>query len=731
MASDVRVTLSGSETISGAAHTASEAIGGLKENAMALLGLNAVIDIFDQLSEAFQKVKEFVDECTKAYAEDQKAELSLSAAVEMSPLMTGSAKEQLVAYAEQVARLTGLTVAQVESMESELVVSGRNMDQTKELIAAASGLSVAMGVDVKTAMEQLNETYSGQVGRLTRLFPEIKNYTKAQLEAGAAVDYVAGRVRDQSDALSGSADVSLKNYKNAWEDLKATIGGILNESIQPFRDAITQIVQYLVNHKDVVQGILNGIALSFSAILLTINPILGGIALVVTGLNMLQQSVGGWKILWFDTEKIALLVFKAILDSFSSMVNSVTDGLNLILSGYNKVASLVHAHPIQLLAETDFSKALGVTDLIDSLDRKIAAARQANAEPSVEPKLGSVQEPAGASGGRHGKYIEGGIGGPSIESRDEAYAAKLAEKEAAEKQKAQDEARKLTNDLRDSIMKAIDQMRLTDAKRAKETHDDNVMGKNGAGKAFSTRWSDDMGRTEAGAIAGTTGNAMGASGGLGSLLQVVSQVVGGFAPFLLSLRSVTAILNPFQTIFQGIVDVLGPLVNTILQPIVGILTIIGNTLGKMLAPLISTILVPITTLLTSAFIWLYNFAIMPFGNAVIFVFNALYDGVAFIWNAIANAINSVLGWLGVHVGTMATRSLDSGMLTAIDASSLSAAGASTTGSGGGAGATYQQSQPLNMYFNVQTDVMVGNGGFDDFIRMVSLRMNQLGIVKAV
>lgn len=66
------------------------------------------------------------------------------------------------------------------------------------------------------------------------------------------------------------------------------------------------------------------------------------------------------------------------------------------------------------------------------------------------------------------------------------------------------------------------------------------------------------------------------------LLDAISPLIGMFK----QLGSLRAILDPLMTIFQGIMDVLGPAIDAALKPLVDLLLIIGNTIGQLLLPVV-------------------------------------------------------------------------------------------------------------------------------------------------
>jgi hypothetical protein len=210
--------------------------------------------------------------------------------------------------------------------------------------------------------------------------------------------------------------------------------------------------------------------------------------------------------------------------------------------------------------------------------------------------------------------------------------------------------------------------------------------------------------------------------GFTSLTSVVKGMIDPFFSVIASLESVQAILNPVTTIFQAMMDVLGPLINTILAPIVGILRIIGTFLGTVLSPIL-TLFSPIITALATGFVWFYNNVMLPVGNAIIMVGNWMY-------NTVAKTVNTLLGWLGVHLATV---SLSSGTLSELSLADLTSAGATSySGTSGTSGSTasYTKQRDIYVYVTLNTAALVGSDGITEFALMIGRELKASGVLGA-
>lgn len=199
-----------------------------------------------------------------------------------------------------------------------------------------------------------------------------------------------------------------------------------------------------------------------------------------------------------------------------------------------------------------------------------------------------------------------------------------------------------------------------------------------------------------------------------SAANMLGQMVG-------SIGSLNSLLNPLQTILQGFMAIISPLVSTILQPIIGILYVVGNVLGQMLAPFLSA-LAPVIKVIGEGFVWLYNNAIIPFAN-----------GIIWIGNSLQNAIVDFLTWLGL--ATAADKvALTSGMLEAIDYASLVASGASSSSyinsTAASSSASYSEGTIVNQYIYIYGGTYVGDEGFTAFVQRIFEEAKSLNILGA-
>jgi hypothetical protein len=182
-----------------------------------------------------------------------------------------------------------------------------------------------------------------------------------------------------------------------------------------------------------------------------------------------------------------------------------------------------------------------------------------------------------------------------------------------------------------------------------------------------------------------SGSAVGAAAGavaspITALMQPLMSAFGALGGMFASLGSLSKVLNPLQTIFEGMMEVLGPLIEEALKPLIDILMLVGEILGKLLAPAVKAI----------------GWIIQKTVNFILWIFNGVID-----------ILNAVLPkkWEIDHVKL------------GKDSSSSSSSSAS------GAGASYAGAQNVTFNFFNQGNV-VGSGGLTELALIIDSILKQ-------
>jgi sugar-specific transcriptional regulator TrmB len=137
-------------------------------------------------------------------------------------------------------------------------------------------------------------------------------------------------------------------------------------------------------------------------------------------------------------------------------------------------------------------------------------------------------------------------------------------------------------------------------------------------------------RRRAGGVAGRGGPGR-AGVGEGTLGQ-------SLLDFARKIENVNALMDWQQTILSSLLETIAPVVNEVLEPLVGALKQVGKLMGLVLLPLIEG-LAPIINELSKAFIWLYNNILINFAKAFVAVGNIIANIGIVIYDIFAVVVN--------------------------------------------------------------------------------------------
>ena len=163
-----------------------------------------------------------------AYEEQEKANRRLMFAVKGNQ----SAYTELTKQAEELRKKTAVDDAAIMQIQQLGAQAGYSTDKIKKITAAAVNLAAVTGQDLQGAYMQLNGTFSGTAGRLTRLDSDFGKLTKTQLESGAAIDLVLKKYGDAASAAALASEKLISNWGEIKESAGGAIGGVINPLLE-------------------------------------------------------------------------------------------------------------------------------------------------------------------------------------------------------------------------------------------------------------------------------------------------------------------------------------------------------------------------------------------------------------------------------------------------------------------------------------------------------------------
>lgn len=571
---------------------------------------------------------------------------------------------------EELAAKTVESKSSVQQLVAELASLGKSDSEIERVSEAAIALSNVTGKSIKEAFTQLNSTISGSTEELGKLIPEIRQLTKEELKSGDAIDLVFRKFGGISDGMSGGWKQAMTNYQNSVGNLHEAFGKIIALNFQPMLTGLQKIIDKWVTATE-----------KRAAYLETEGKVKSG-----------QATTTDEQVNYYE-EKIKNL-------------NKQLAGLETIRATGRVQEAEIAKIEAQLKRElNDAVKSLGYAQRTQSAEQQKPSEAKATAPDSTSVALVRenneklqkfltdilAQERKADFYGESGESAYGRFKDLTFEFQELIRGMDL-DKEG--------------KDLSDSI-RALLESEYADAftQWQSEANTSNTSANitREVEPSFFERVSgfvDALGGVQqvAGAAAGSLG---GVAGSLAS-----AAVSGGVMGVVLELLSY---------VFQGIANVLGPVLNNLLEPMIGILTIIGETVGKLLIPVLE-LLAPAFKLLANVFVTIYNYVIVPIANAIIFVFDAIYNAFAALYNVVRKIIKGLTFGL-VDIGKIAYRDYEDDKLHKINISDLETAGESASGSGSsGSSASYTGN---TIYLNVYNYApLVGDTSLRQFARDV-------------
>lgn len=186
-----------------------------------------------------QKFGQAISETTKLYKEQSIAEQQLRQAVNNNPYVTGETTTALLNYASALQKTSNYGDEELIPFMTKLISSGRTEAETMKIMQAAVDMSATGMMSLDTAVTQLNATMNGNIGRLGQQNAELKSLTQEELESGKAVDILAEKFKGQAEVSIDSS----KQLKNAWGDLKETLGKTFENALSPMRKFFAELIQ--------------------------------------------------------------------------------------------------------------------------------------------------------------------------------------------------------------------------------------------------------------------------------------------------------------------------------------------------------------------------------------------------------------------------------------------------------------------------------------------------------
>ena len=629
---------------------------GLKSVAGPLIGITSAIAL---VKKGFDFARSSANEFAKAQQELAK----LSVSVANNNKLNAASLQNIIKLSGDLQKKSIYGDDELQRQVSYLANLGLTENQIKRTLDTAVNMASSGITTLDTAVKGIGQSYQGITKGLGTLLPEVKNLTAEQLKAGAAADIIAQRFKGMAEMMAGTVAGTRAQFTNLWGDFKEKIGTVFAAVEQGFMRSMLPILEkvneWLDKNMDsvlawaikvpklfgiLVEGLWNVIKRLFNPqtyldmFKAVIGAIWGAVVRAFETLVDLVKAIG--TSLWEPIKAGFNLAVEFIVNAFGSAINKIIQGLNWVITQINKIPG-VNIGTIKELGKLD-------------LDTKINTSAIVDAWKSV--------------GNSYLDYLKG-LGTGILDFFGASPLGAL-----------EDSFNQMRDVLKEDVSSLVNQIK-------------------NPGSTVTPGGSDTTQPIVTEAMQGNGGLLPdmsflnGLADGFGSLFTELSSAVMSIGP-------VAALIAASKPIIDGVMSVLQPIVESVLQPFVNFLSIIGQTLGKIMVPLVLR-LVPVLELLMKGLIFLYNWAIRPIANAIIWITVQLNNAIAWVINSIIAMLNKIPG---VSIGwSMGYMDYNQMALSAISEADLGSSGGSAAGSpGASASYTGKQSITNNIWVSVET-----------------------------
>jgi len=189
--------------------------------------------IAGKVAGALRQVAQVGTELYNSFGEAERAGIIFSQALKDNGNMADGAGKRLSDFASQLEKTTQFEGDATVAIMGNLAAMGLSEDKIHDLVQAATNLAAATGIDLETAVKQLNATLQGNAGMLGRQNAAVKALTTEQLKNGEAVRLVNEQYKGMAEVLGTSAFGAAEKLKNEMGNLREAMGRAIATDFKP------------------------------------------------------------------------------------------------------------------------------------------------------------------------------------------------------------------------------------------------------------------------------------------------------------------------------------------------------------------------------------------------------------------------------------------------------------------------------------------------------------------
>lgn len=178
---------------------------------------------------AGRQVVRFMSEAITLAAKQEAEERKLATALRLRGVYTKEVHEGLVQQAAAMERLLAVSDEEIIGLQRFALALDIPLEKVHEYVQASLDLSVALDMDVRSAMRNLVKTLSGMTGELGEAIPKIRELTTEQLKNGEALILIQREFSGYAEEIADTTEKQLSATRIAWDSFLEQLGRLINE----------------------------------------------------------------------------------------------------------------------------------------------------------------------------------------------------------------------------------------------------------------------------------------------------------------------------------------------------------------------------------------------------------------------------------------------------------------------------------------------------------------------
>jgi len=311
-----------------------------------VIALNQALDL---VKRGYEAMKNVFGGLLIESARAQQSHNMLRNTLQLLGIGTDETFKKMQNFASEMQGITGISDEIVIDMQRIALQFGVTEERMDGVVRQALGLSKTLGVDTTTALRLVTEAAEGNIERLQRYVPAMKNATTEVEKQTIANKFL----NDSWNILEKSQEDNMTNIdrmKESWGDFREKLGDIISVYLVPLIKKFTELIQSLSDTQIKVYG-LGAVILTLSA---TGIPAIKGLITIFGSLKTVMLGV-------FTPAGVVGVAIAGIL----ALVTAVFNQIKGIVDEYKAIKSDDKATQIAAQAREAagrFSSSYGKTD---------------------------------------------------------------------------------------------------------------------------------------------------------------------------------------------------------------------------------------------------------------------------------------------------------------------------------------------------------------------------------